>query len=184
MRSMTTPRRPIDGHREREGGREDEHDLQHVRARARLPEDLVEHEDRGEDADHEDVAVREVDELDDAVHHRVAQRDQGVDRAAREAVDELGRPDDQEVEDGQDADEHQRSESQPLERVDQAVDERRPPPWSSDRELPWKGGMAREKGRRVTLRPLVRSGGQPAPYCLCSTNDQSPAPSASSGSTT
>ena len=42
-----------------------------------------------EGADHEDVAVGEVDELDDAVDHRVAQRDEGVDATDRERVEEL-----------------------------------------------------------------------------------------------
>ena len=36
---------------------------------------------RGERAVHEDFGVREVDELQDAVHHRVAERDERVDRA-------------------------------------------------------------------------------------------------------
>ena len=40
-------------------------------------------------ADHEDVAVGEVDELQDAVDHRVAERDQGVDRPDRDAVHEV-----------------------------------------------------------------------------------------------
>ena len=40
-------------------------------------------------ADHHDFAVREVDELDDAVDHRVAERDDGVDAAERQAVDHL-----------------------------------------------------------------------------------------------
>ena len=43
----------------------------------------------GERAEHVDVAVREVDEAQHAVHHRVAERDEGVDGAEREAVDEL-----------------------------------------------------------------------------------------------
>ena len=85
---------------------EDEHDLEDVGARPALPEDVREHEERGEDAHHEDVAVGEVDELDDAVDHRVAERDEGVDGAARQAVDELRRTDEQEVEDRQHADEH------------------------------------------------------------------------------
>ena len=37
--------------------------------------------------DHEDVAVREVEELQDAVDERVAERDQRVDAAERQAVD-------------------------------------------------------------------------------------------------
>ena len=43
----------------------------------------------GEGAHHVDVAVREVDELQDAVDHRVAQRDEGVDGPEREPVDEV-----------------------------------------------------------------------------------------------
>ena len=43
----------------------------------------------GERAEHVDVAVREVDEAQHAVHHRVPERDQRVDGAEREAVDEL-----------------------------------------------------------------------------------------------
>ena len=43
----------------------------------------------GERAEHEDIAVREIDEAQHAINHRVAQRDQRVDRAEREAVDEL-----------------------------------------------------------------------------------------------
>ena len=44
---------------------------------------------RDEAADHEDVAVGEIDHADDAVDHRVADGDQAVDRAERDAVDEL-----------------------------------------------------------------------------------------------
>ena len=40
-------------------------------------------------ADHENVSMSEVDEAHDAVHHRVAQGDQGVDAADLDAVDEL-----------------------------------------------------------------------------------------------
>ena len=43
----------------------------------------------GERAEHVDVAVREVDEPQHPVHHRVAERDQRIDGAEREAVDEL-----------------------------------------------------------------------------------------------
>src|SRR5439155_12320243 len=39
--------------------------------------------------DHKDVAVREVDEAQDPVDHRVTQRNQRVDGAQRKAVDEL-----------------------------------------------------------------------------------------------
>src|SRR5690606_14337430 len=40
-------------------------------------------------ADHHDVAMGKVDQSDDAVHHRVAQRDQRIDAAQRQAVNEL-----------------------------------------------------------------------------------------------
>ena len=40
-------------------------------------------------ADHVDVAVREVDEAQDAIDHRVAERDQRVEAAPGDAVDEL-----------------------------------------------------------------------------------------------
>ena len=39
--------------------------------------------------DHVDIAMGEVDELDDAVDHRVAESDQRVDAAERNPVDEL-----------------------------------------------------------------------------------------------
>ena len=45
---------------------------------------------RGEDADHEDLGVGEVDEPQHAVDERVAEGDQGVDRAERQPVDRLG----------------------------------------------------------------------------------------------
>ena len=44
---------------------------------------------RDEGADHEDVAMGEIDHADDAVDHRVADGDQPVDRAERQPVDEL-----------------------------------------------------------------------------------------------
>ena len=44
---------------------------------------------RQERADHEDVAVREIDHTDNAVDHRVADGDQAIDRTERNAVDEL-----------------------------------------------------------------------------------------------
>ena len=65
------------------------------------PRMFVEHEHRDEDADHEDVAVGEVDELDDPVDHRVAEGDEGVDRADRQGVDELSGPEDEEHDDRQ-----------------------------------------------------------------------------------
>lgn len=44
-------------------------------------EDVGVDREGAEGAGHEDLAVREVDELDDAVHHRVADGDQPVHRA-------------------------------------------------------------------------------------------------------
>ena len=40
-------------------------------------------------ADHDDVAVGEVEHLGNAVHHRVTQRDNGVDGAKADAVDQI-----------------------------------------------------------------------------------------------
>ena len=40
-------------------------------------------------ADHDHFAMREIDELNDAIDHRVAERDHGIDAAERKAVDEL-----------------------------------------------------------------------------------------------
>ena len=62
------------------------------RSRARVQEaDVAQERGRevaGEGADHEDVAMREVDHAQDAVDHRVAQRDEGIDTAQRCAVHE------------------------------------------------------------------------------------------------
>src|SRR5437763_378342 len=44
---------------------------------------------RDERADHEHVAMREIDHADDAVDHGVADGDQAVDRTQRDAVDKL-----------------------------------------------------------------------------------------------
>ena len=44
-------------------------------------------DERGEGSDHVDLAVGEIDQLDDPVNHRIAQRDQGVDAAPRESSD-------------------------------------------------------------------------------------------------
>ena len=43
----------------------------------------------GKRTEHEDITVREVDETQDAVNHRVAQRDERVNRAQRKSVDQL-----------------------------------------------------------------------------------------------
>ena len=42
-----------------------------------------------ERAEHEDVAVREIDEPQNPVNHRVAERDERENRAKRQAVDQL-----------------------------------------------------------------------------------------------
>ena len=51
------------------------------------PAERMQHAEADERADHEHVAVREVQELEDAVDERVAERDQRVDAAERERVD-------------------------------------------------------------------------------------------------
>ena len=43
----------------------------------------------GKRADHVDVAVGEVDQPENAVHHRVAESNQGIDRADIESIDQL-----------------------------------------------------------------------------------------------
>ena len=63
-----------------------------ARPDARDAEDLREdeEEDEGDEGgDHEHVAVGEVHHADDAEHHRVADGDEAVDRAERQAVDQL-----------------------------------------------------------------------------------------------
>ncbi|MPM81344.1 hypothetical protein SDC9_128396 [bioreactor metagenome] len=40
-------------------------------------------------ADHDDVAVGKVEQGDDTIHHAVAQRDQSIDRAGLQTVDDL-----------------------------------------------------------------------------------------------
>src|SRR3984893_7990592 len=46
-------------------------------------------DDRDKGADHVDLAMGKIDHADDAVHHRVADRDQPVDRPQSQAVDQL-----------------------------------------------------------------------------------------------
>jgi hypothetical protein len=59
-------------------------------------EDRQDHRGREHPAEHEHVAVREVDQLEDPVHERVAERDERVDGAVREPDEpdreEVGRP--------------------------------------------------------------------------------------------
>ena len=47
------------------------------------------HRIRGQCPDHQHVAVREIDQVEDAVHHRVAEGDQRIDAAEDEAVEDL-----------------------------------------------------------------------------------------------
>ena len=70
--------------------RDDQHDQQRQRHEAQAGEaehQKRRHRDKG--ADHVDLAMREIDHADDAVDHRVADRDQPVDRPQRQAVDQL-----------------------------------------------------------------------------------------------
>ena len=57
---------------------------EHARALVEA-EHADDHGARDEAGEREDVAVREVDQLQDAVDERVAERDDAVDRAVREA---------------------------------------------------------------------------------------------------
>jgi len=49
----------------------------------------ADHRQRDHRADHHDLAVRKIDELHDAIHHRVAERYDGVDAAQRKPVHHL-----------------------------------------------------------------------------------------------
>jgi hypothetical protein len=76
------------------GGVDDHREQQHRDDRDRHPADAdgihdEERDQRHERADHEDLAVREIDHAHDAVDHRVADRDQPVDGAEGQPVDEL-----------------------------------------------------------------------------------------------
>ena len=70
--------------------RDQQHDQEDQGDRGQPERDQHQERDqRDEAADHEDVAMGEIDHADDAVDHGVADRDQPVDRAEHEAVDEL-----------------------------------------------------------------------------------------------
>ena len=69
------------------------------------PRERDDHREGDHGADHHHLAVREVDQLDDAVDHGVAERDDGVHAAQRQAVDDL-----------LEEDVHQRSTEGPLQR--------------------------------------------------------------------
>ena len=76
------------------GGGEQHRDDQHDQQRQRHPGEAEhaeqrEDDDREEGADHVDLAVGEIDHADDAVDHAVADRDQAVHGAQRQAVDQL-----------------------------------------------------------------------------------------------
>ncbi len=71
--------------------RGDEHEDEDKRQRGQA-EDLRQRQkqdQRDKGREHEHVAMGEIDHADDAEHHRVADGDQAVDRAERDAVDEL-----------------------------------------------------------------------------------------------
>ena len=68
--------------------RADDHEGQHPQGGVALEEDQPGRQGT-ERTDHEDLAVGEVDQLDDAVDDRVADRDQGVERSQGQPVDEL-----------------------------------------------------------------------------------------------
>jgi len=70
-----------------EDRREDEQEQQYEPDRQATGE--ADQRQRGKAAEHEQIAVREVDQLDDAVHHRVAQRNQRDNHAVGQPDDEL-----------------------------------------------------------------------------------------------
>ena len=76
------------------GGGEEHRDQQHQERRRRYTGDASdaereERDQRDEGTDHINFAMSEIDHADDAVDHRVADGDEAVDRAEREAVDKL-----------------------------------------------------------------------------------------------
>ncbi len=70
---------------------DDHHDQQrhHDRDRVEHPKQKQERDQGRECANHEDVAMREVDHPDNAVDHRITDGDQTIDRAQREPIDKL-----------------------------------------------------------------------------------------------
>ena len=90
------PQRPVgdalDGPAIQRGDRHrhQQHDQQDQRDRGQAERDQDQERDqRDEAADHENVAMGEIDHADDAIDHGVADGDQAVDRAEHEAVDQL-----------------------------------------------------------------------------------------------
>ena len=84
---------PLDGPVPQAGQRHrcDQHHDERDRKRAQMKDLGENHEDdQGDEGrQHEQVAMGEIDHADDAVDHRVADRDQTVDRSERQPVDEL-----------------------------------------------------------------------------------------------
>jgi len=84
MSTPTTPITPIEKH---ECEYEDSDELQWVIDGPTEPEEVRQKPEAHERADHEHVAMGEIDELDDPVDHRVAEGDERVDRAKCHGVD-------------------------------------------------------------------------------------------------
>ena len=84
---------PLDGPGPERGEQhpQDQHDEQRDRQRAEAQHLRQHHQEDQPDegGEHEHVAVREVDHADDAEHHRVADGDEAIDGAQRDAVDHL-----------------------------------------------------------------------------------------------
>ena len=80
------PKQPGPEHRDPQHDRDQRDDVDRQLERAAK---CGEHSVAGERAHHVDLAVREVEELQDPVDHRVAERDQSVDAPERHPVDEL-----------------------------------------------------------------------------------------------
>ena len=90
------PQRPVGDalHRpaieRRDRHRYQKHDQQDQGDGGQAERDQDQEGDQGDEAaDHENIAMGEIDHADDAVDHGVADRDQAVDRAEHEAVDQL-----------------------------------------------------------------------------------------------
>jgi hypothetical protein len=86
-------RDPLHGVREQHAHRHGDQQPRHHERRGRKAEpgreQRLDHRNRGERAHHHQLAVGEVDEPDDAVDHGVAERDQRIHAAQRDAVDQL-----------------------------------------------------------------------------------------------
>ena len=106
-------------HRDRERREQPDDDQEDARLVVQ-PEDRHDHRARDEPGEREDVAVGEVDELEDPVDERVPERDEPVDRAVRRADDrDVQEPRRVLEELDREPEDDQREEEQP-DRVDQA----------------------------------------------------------------